>query len=199
MDGCRKVSCSFCHWGVQLILAYSWARPAVLAAAGKGRVELLLLLLFLHLLPFPSFFLIPLSSPLLSLLSLFSLSLGDNTKWPTRVDVSLNPKTIKCQALLSWEKFYSRLYSATNLLGTLWYWLKCWFSYFVLSAWIFAGWYQISWFFEVALIDSFFFFFLNFNKGFWLTDNFRQNIHFSVCLKLYKIPSVTREASSVLC
>ena len=31
-----KVSCSFCHRGVQLILAYSWARPAVLAA-GKDR------------------------------------------------------------------------------------------------------------------------------------------------------------------
>ena len=33
-----------------------------------------------------------LSSPLLSLLSLFSLSLGDDAKWPTRVDVSLNPQ-----------------------------------------------------------------------------------------------------------
>ena len=44
--------------------------------------------LFLFL-PCPS-----LSSLLLSLLSLFSLSLGDDTKWPTRVDVSLNPNTI---------------------------------------------------------------------------------------------------------
>ena len=44
--------------------------------------------LFLFL-PCPS-----LSSPLLSLLSLFSLSLGDNTKGPSRVDVSLNPNTI---------------------------------------------------------------------------------------------------------
>ena len=34
------------------------------------------------------------SSPLLSLLSLFSISLGDNTKWPTRVDMSLNLNTI---------------------------------------------------------------------------------------------------------
>ena len=34
--------------------------------------------------------LLSLSSPLLSL---FSFSLGDNTKWPTRVDVSLNPNT----------------------------------------------------------------------------------------------------------
>ena len=34
--GEAKVSCSFCHWGALLILAYSWARPAVFAA-GKGR------------------------------------------------------------------------------------------------------------------------------------------------------------------
>ena len=34
-----------------------------------------------------------LSSPLLSLLSVFSFSLGDDTKWPTRVDMSLNPNT----------------------------------------------------------------------------------------------------------
>ena len=44
--------------------------------------------LFLFL-PCPSLW-----SPLLSLLSLFSLSLGDDTKWPTRVDMSLNPNTI---------------------------------------------------------------------------------------------------------
>ena len=30
--GEAKVSCSFCHQGAQLILAYSWARLAVLAA-----------------------------------------------------------------------------------------------------------------------------------------------------------------------
>ena len=34
--GEAKVSCSFCHQGTLLILAYSWARPAVLTA-GKGR------------------------------------------------------------------------------------------------------------------------------------------------------------------
>ena len=63
--------------GVQLILAYSWARPAVLAA-GEGRWGLFLFLLFLH---FHSFSFLPcpsLSSPLL--LYLFSLSLGDDTK-----------------------------------------------------------------------------------------------------------------------
>ena len=36
----------------------------------------------------------PSLSCLLSHLSLFSLSLEDDTKWPTRVDVSLNPNTI---------------------------------------------------------------------------------------------------------
>ena len=52
-------------------------------------ISLSLLFLFL---PCPS-----LSSPLLSLLSLFSLSLGEDTKRPTRVDV-LNTNTIKRQA-----------------------------------------------------------------------------------------------------
>ena len=57
-----------------------------------------------HLFPCPS-----LSSSLLSLLSLFSLSLGNDTKWPTRV-VSLNSNKIGshkrflyCQKL---QKFY---------------------------------------------------------------------------------------------
>ena len=35
-SGVTKVSCILCHWGVQLILTYSWARLAVLVA-GKGR------------------------------------------------------------------------------------------------------------------------------------------------------------------
>ena len=50
-------------------------------------------------LPYP-----PLSSPLLSLLSLFSLSLGDDTKWPTRADVSLNTNTIKILIILVLKK-----------------------------------------------------------------------------------------------
>ena len=77
--GGAKVSCILRHRGVQLILAYSWARPAILVA-GKGRWGIFLFLLFLHFhscsfLPCPS-----LSSLLLSLLSVFSLSLGDDTK-----------------------------------------------------------------------------------------------------------------------
>ena len=91
--GEAKVLCILHHWGVQLILTCSWARPAILAAV-KGRGGMFLFLLFLHchsfsFLPYPS-----LSSPLLSL---FSLSLGDDTKWRTWVDVSLNPNTINNQ------------------------------------------------------------------------------------------------------
>ena len=75
--GVAKVLCILRHRGVQQILAYSCARLAILVA-GKGRGGMFLCLLFLH---FHSFFLFlpcpSLSSPLLSL---FSLSLGDNTK-----------------------------------------------------------------------------------------------------------------------
>ena len=56
------------HWVIQLILAYSWARSTILVAC-KGRGGMILFLLFLHF-----------HSPLLSLLSFFSHSLGDDTK-----------------------------------------------------------------------------------------------------------------------
>ena len=99
MVGVAKVSCILCHRGVQVILAYIWARPAILVA-GKGRGIMLLFLLFLHFHPVPlsslSVFFI---SSLLSLLYLFSLSLGDDTKWPTRVDVSLCPNTINVSSV----------------------------------------------------------------------------------------------------
>ena len=45
--GGAMVLCSLHHRGVQLILAYSWARPATLVA-GKGRGGMFLFLLFLH-------------------------------------------------------------------------------------------------------------------------------------------------------
>ena len=88
--------CVSCLRGVQLILAYSWARPAILVA-GKGRDGIFLFLLFLQFHSCSSFFPVPLFLRYLfyCLLSLFSLSLGDNTKWPTRVDMLLNPNTIK--------------------------------------------------------------------------------------------------------
>ena len=69
------VLCILRHRVVQLILAYSRARPAILVAGkGRGGMFLFLLLLFFFL-PCPS-----LSSTLLSLLSLFSFFLGDDTK-----------------------------------------------------------------------------------------------------------------------
>ena len=97
-SGGAKVLCILHHWGVQLILAYSWARPAILVV-GKGRGGMFLFLLFLHFHSCSSFFPVPLFHLLYSLLPLFSLSLGDDTKWPSRVDVSLNPNTInQCKA-----------------------------------------------------------------------------------------------------
>ena len=79
------MSCILRHRGVQLILAYSLARPAVLVA-GKGRGEMFLFLLFLHFHSCSSFF----PDPLFHLF----YYLGDDTKWPTRIDMSLNPNTI---------------------------------------------------------------------------------------------------------
>ena len=40
-----KVLCILCHRGIQLIMAYSWARPAILAV-GMGRGGMFLFLLF---------------------------------------------------------------------------------------------------------------------------------------------------------
>ena len=75
-SGEAKVSCILRHRGVQLILASRWARPAILLAGKSGMV---LFLLFLHFHSCFSFVPVPLFH-LLSLLSLFSLSLGDDTK-----------------------------------------------------------------------------------------------------------------------
>ena len=46
-SGGAKVLYILHHWGVQLILAYSWARPAILVV-GNGRGGMFLFLLFLH-------------------------------------------------------------------------------------------------------------------------------------------------------
>ena len=66
-----KVSCIYRHRGVKLILAYSWARPAILTA-GKDRGGMFLFLLFFFFFCFVLFFTfipVPLSS-----LSLFLIS-----------------------------------------------------------------------------------------------------------------------------
>ena len=67
-------------WSQAVLVSGSWGHSVLLFSVSS------LSFLFLFL-PCRS-----LSSPLLPL---FSLSLGDDTKWPTRVDVSLNPNTIK--------------------------------------------------------------------------------------------------------
>ena len=54
--GVAKVSC---HRGIQLILAYSWARLAILVV-GKGRGEMFLFLLFLYFHSCSSLFSVPL-------------------------------------------------------------------------------------------------------------------------------------------
>ena len=79
-SGGAKVSCISRHWGVQLILAYSWARPAILVA-GKGRGGMFLFLPFLHFHSRSSFFPVPLFRLFYCLFYLFfSFSLGDDTK-----------------------------------------------------------------------------------------------------------------------
>ena len=81
--------CILCPRGVQLILAYNWAKPATcILVSGKGRGGMFLFLLLLNfhycssLFPVPLFYLLHYLFYLfsLSLLSLFSLSLGDDTK-----------------------------------------------------------------------------------------------------------------------
>ena len=58
-SGGAKVSCILRHRGVRLILAYSWARPAIFVA-GKGRGGMFLFLLFLHFHSCSSLFPVPL-------------------------------------------------------------------------------------------------------------------------------------------
>ena len=67
-----KVSCNLRHWGIHMILAYSWARPAIVLVASKGRGRMFLFLLFLHFHSFSSFFPVPLFHLLYYLFYLFS-------------------------------------------------------------------------------------------------------------------------------
>ena len=76
--GEAKVSCILRHRGVQLIFAYRWARPAIFVE-GKGRGGMFYFFCFFTFIHFP-FFPVPLFHLLYCLLSLFSLSLGDDTK-----------------------------------------------------------------------------------------------------------------------
>ena len=95
-SGGANVSCILRYRDVQLILAYSWARPAVFVA-GKGTCRggcfyFFCFFNFIHV-PLSSLFLSFISSTISSIS--FLPSSGRRHKWPTRVDVSLNPNTIK--------------------------------------------------------------------------------------------------------
>ena len=78
-SGGAKVLCILHHWGVQLILAYGWASPAILVV-GKGRGGIFLFLLFLHFHSCSSFFPVPLFHLLYSLFYLFSPFLWETTQ-----------------------------------------------------------------------------------------------------------------------
>ena len=78
-SGGAKVSCSLHHRGVQLILAYSWARPATLVA-GKGRGGMFLFLLFLHFRSCSPFFPVLLFLLLYYLFYLFSPFFWETTQ-----------------------------------------------------------------------------------------------------------------------
>ena len=78
-SGGAKVLCILHHRGVQLILAYSWARPAILVV-GKDRGGLFLFLLFLHFHSCSSFFPVPLFYLFYCLFYLFSPFLWETTQ-----------------------------------------------------------------------------------------------------------------------
>ena len=69
-SGVVKVSCILRHRGIQLILAYSWTKPAILVA-GKGIGGMFLYFLFLHFHSCSSFFPVPLFHRLCYLFYLF--------------------------------------------------------------------------------------------------------------------------------
>ena len=76
-SGVAKVSCILRHWGIQLIFAHSWARPAIIVA-GKCKAEIFIFLMFLHFHSGSSFFPVPLFH---LLFYLFFPFLWDDTKW----------------------------------------------------------------------------------------------------------------------
>ena len=81
------------HRGIQLILVYSWARPAVLVAR-KGRRGMFLFLLFLHFHSCSSFFPVPLLYLLYYLFYLVSPFFWETTQSDPQ-GLSLNTNTIK--------------------------------------------------------------------------------------------------------
>ena len=75
----RRCRVSYVTGASNLILAYSWTRPAILVA-GKGRGGMFLFLLFLHYHPCSSFFSVPLFHLLYYLFYIFSPFLWETTQ-----------------------------------------------------------------------------------------------------------------------
>ena len=102
-----KVSCILRHRGGQLILAFSWLRPAILVA-GKGRGGMFLFLLFISLIPVPlsSLFLTFVSSTISSLFSPFLWDPAQNDPQGSLNTNTINlPSTDSRRALVSfWRK-----------------------------------------------------------------------------------------------
>ena len=106
-------------------------------SAGKSRGGMFYFFCLFTFIPFP---LSPLSLSLNSstISSVSLLPLGDDTKYPTRVDMSLNPNIIKCLKIWEWKKNMKSeccLFNATQcriwtdgylcLLCTKYFWVIC--------------------------------------------------------------------------
>ena len=106
------------------MLAYSWARPAVLAA-DKGRGGMLLFLLFLHFLSFPSFFPISLFYLLYYLFDFFSPFLWEMIQNdPQGLTCHSTPAqsitdTSNCCPSLGYQSAFTSSHSQISQLGTI--------------------------------------------------------------------------------
>ena len=108
--GGTKVSCILCHRGIQMIMAYSWARPVILAA-GKDRGEMF------YFFSFFTFIRVPLSSMSLSFISSTICSicfLPFSGRWHKMTHKGwrvIKPNTIKNQLLFKQIKMHLKVLS----------------------------------------------------------------------------------------
>ena len=130
-SGDAKMSCISRHRGVQLILAYSWARPAIFVA-GKGRGGMFfLLLLFLHFHSSYSFFPVP----RFHLFYLFSPFLWETTQndqqnvvKPHHNQVRLMVRSGRLRSSLMMNRYHIRYIDDYRSIIGAWVWV-CFTSY----------------------------------------------------------------------